>query len=291
MLLGALEAGGTKMVCALGDENGEIFERESFPTREPKPTIDQIVHFFKGRGIEALGISCFGPLDLNENSPAFGSITTTPKPGWQNVPLRAQLMDALGVPVGIDTDVNGAALGEALLGAGKGLGSLVYYTIGTGIGGGAYYNGLLLHGLVHPEMGHIPLRPHPDDPAPHGFCPYHDACLEGLACGKAMQQRWGVPANELAPDHIAWKIEAEYLAQMCAATIVMLSPERIVLGGGVMHQEHLFSMVRARTQEILGGYVAHPAILEHIDEYIVPPALGDNSGAKGALLLAVRARG
>ena len=289
MLLGALEAGGTKMVCALGNEKGEVFERESFPTREPEPTISDIISYFTGRGIEALGVSSFGPLDLNEDSSAYGSITTTPKPGWQNVPLRAHLMDALGVPVGIDTDVNGAALGEALLGAGKGLNSLVYYTIGTGVGGGAYDHGRLLHGLVHPEMGHMLLRPHADDPAPHGFCPYHDGCLEGMACGKAIEQRWGVPARELPPEHIAWRIEAEYLAQMCVNTIVMLSPQRIVLGGGVMHQEHLFPMVRRRTLELLGGYVAHPAILEHIDSYIVPPALGNNSGAVGSLLLAVRA--
>ena len=291
MLLGALEAGGTKMVCALGNEKGEVFERESFPTREPEPTISDIISYFTGRGIEALGVSSFGPLDLNEDSSAYGSITTTPKPGWQNVPLRAHLMDALGVPVGIDTDENGAALGEALLGAGKGLNSLVYYTIGTGVGGGAYDHGRLLHGLVHPEMGHMLLRPHADDPAPHGFCPYHDGCLEGMACGKAIEQRWGVPARELPPEHIAWRIEAEYLAQMCVNTIVMLSPQRIVLGGGVMHQEHLFPMVRRRTLELLGGYVAHPAILEHIDSYIVPPALGNNSGAVGSLLLAVRALG
>ena len=291
MLLGALEAGGTKMVCALGDENGEILERASFPTREQEPTIADIVGFFRGRGIEALGVSCFGPLDLNESSPTYGNITTTPKPGWRDAPLRARLMEALGVPVGIDTDVNGAALGEALLGAGRGLDSLVYYTIGTGIGGGYYYRGMLLHGLVHPEMGHVLMRPHPQDPAPHGFCPYHDGCLEGLACGKAMEKRWGVPARELAPEHIAWTIEAEYLAQMCVSTILTLSPERIVLGGGVMHQLHLFPMVRRRTLEMLGGYVAHPSVLEHIDEYIVPPALGDNSGAKGSLLLAVRALG
>ncbi len=210
MLLGALEAGGTKMVCALGNEKGEVFERESFPTREPEPTVSDIISYFAGRGIEALGVSSFGPLDLNEDSSTYGSITTTPKPGWQNVPLRARLMDALGVPVGIDTDVNGAALGEALLGAGKGLKSLVYYTIGTGVGGGAYDHGRLLHGLVHPEMGHMLLRPHADDPAPHGFCPYHDGCLEGMACGKAIEQRWGVPARELPPEHIAWQIEAEY---------------------------------------------------------------------------------
>ena len=291
MLLGALETGGTKMVCALGNEKGEIFERESFPTRDPESTFADVIGFFAGKGIEALGVSCFGPVDLNEDSPTYGYITNTPKPGWQHTSVRGRLLDALGVPVGFDTDVNGAALGEIELGAGKGLDSLVYYTIGTGLGGGFYYRGLLLHGLLHPEMGHMLLRPHPKDPSPHGFCPYHDGCLEGMACGKAMQQRWGVPARELPPDHIAWEIEAEYLAQMCVNTTVMLSPKRIVLGGGVMHQEHLFPMVRKRALEILNGYVVHPAILEHIDTYIVPPGLGNNSGAIGSLLLAVRALG
>lgn len=289
MLLGALEAGGTKMVCAVGNERGEVFERESFPTRDPASTMADIVGYFKGKGIAALGVSCFGPLDLDEHSPTFGNITTTPKPGWRDVPLRAMLLEALNIPVGIDTDVNGAALGEALLGAGKGVDSLVYYTVGTGIGGGAYYRGMLLHGLVHPEMGHMVMRPHPDDPAPHGFCPYHDGCLEGMACGASIQKRWGVSAQELPPDHLAWKLEAEYLAQMCANTTLILSPQRIVLGGGVMQQTHLFAMVRRRTQEILGGYVAHRAVTQDIDQYIVPTGLGNNSGAAGSLLLAVRA--
>ena len=212
--------------------------------------------------------------------------------GWIGREILLRLLRERGRPLPPEKLVDcGASLGEAEMGAGKGLGSLVYYTIGTGLGGGFYYRGTLLHGLVHPEMGHMLMRPHPKDPAPHGFCPFHDGCLEGMACGKAMQQRWGVPAHELPPDHIAWEIEAEYLAQMCANTTVILSPERIVLGGGVMHQEHLFPMVRKRTLELLNNYVSHPAILEHIDTYIVPPGLGNNSGAVGSLLLAVRALG
>ena len=289
MRLGALEAGGTKMVCAIGDESGKVFERESFPTRMPGETMPPIIRYFEDRGIEALGIGSFGPLNLDETSPNFGDITTTPKPGWANYPLRRALMEALKVPVGIDTDVNAAALAEARLGAGKGLDSLVYYTIGTGIGGGAVVAGKLLHGLVHPEMGHILLRPDPRDPAPHGFCPYHDGCLEGMANGPAIEKRWGVSAKELPEDHVAWDVEAEYLAQMCVSTIVMLSPKKIVLGGGVMHQMHLFPRVRRLTLEKLNGYVAHPAILEGIDSYIVPPALGDNAGAAGSLLLALDA--
>lgn len=286
MRLGALEAGGTKMVCAIGDEKGSIFERVSFPTRMPAETMADMTAFFKGKGIEALGIGSFGPLCLDKNDPAYGNITTTPKPGWRDFPLRGQFIEALGVPVGIDTDVNAAALGEAELGAGRGLDTVVYYTIGTGVGGGLLAEGKLHHGLVHPEMGHIIMRPHPDDPTPKGFCPYHEGCLEGMACGTAIEKRWGKPARELPEDHIAWDIEAEYLAQMCVNTILMLSPKRIILGGGVMHQVHLLKKVRARTLELLGGYVAHESIVGHIDEYIVLPGLGDNAGAVGSLLLA-----
>ena len=171
MLLGALEAGGTKMVCALGDENGNVLERESFPTRMPEDTMPALIDYFQGKGIKALGIGSFGPLNLDPADPHFGDITTTPKPGWRDYPLRGALLEALRVPVGIDTDVNAAAFSEAVLGAGKGLSYLVYYTIGTGVGGGAYLNGKLLHGMVHPEMGHVLLRPDPRDPAPKGFCP------------------------------------------------------------------------------------------------------------------------
>lgn len=288
MRLGALEAGGTKMVCAIGDEKGNIFDRASFPTLTPEETIGKLIEYFKDKGIEALGIGSFGPLCLDKNADNYGDITTTPKLAWANYPLRKVFAEALGVPVGIDTDVNAAALGEATYGAGQGIDSLVYYTIGTGVGGGALVDGVLVHGMVHPEMGHMLLRPDPRDPAPHGFCPYHDGCIEGMANGPAIEKRWGVSAKELPEDHIAWEIEAEYLAQMCVNTIVTLSPKKIVLGGGVMHQMHLFPRIRKRTLEMLNGYVAHPAILDNIDEYIVPPGLGDNAGAVGSLLLAVQ---
>ena len=289
MRLGALEAGGTKMVCAIGDELGNIESRASFPTRKPEETMPDIIGFFAEQKIEALGVGSFGPLSLDPEAADYGAITTTPKLDWRGFPLRKALIDALNVPVGIDTDVNAAALGEAVYGAGKGLNSLVYYTVGTGVGGGALVDGRLLHGLVHPEMGHMLLRPDPRDPSPKGFCPYHESCLEGLANGPAIEKRWGISAKNLPEDHIAWEIEAEYLAQMCVNTIVLLSPKRIVLGGGVMHQLHLFPRIRRRTLELLGGYVAHPAILEQIDAFIVPPALGDNAGAVGSLLLAVNA--
>lgn len=286
MRLGALEAGGTKMVCVIGDENGNIFERASFPTRTPAETMGELIEFFRTRNIEALGIGSFGPLCLDKRDSAYGDITTTPKLDWRNYPLRTEFLKALNVPVGIDTDVNAAALGEAQFGAGKGCDTVVYYTIGTGVGGGVLAEGRLHHGMIHPEMGHMVMRPHKDDPAPDGFCPYHKGCLEGMASGPAIEKRWGVSARELPEDHAAWDVEAEYLAQMCVNTIVMFSPGRIILGGGVMHQQQLFPKIRKRTLELLGGYVAAPAIIEHIDEYIVAPGLGDNAGAVGSLMLA-----
>ncbi|MBE5808521.1 MAG: ROK family protein [Clostridiales bacterium] len=286
MRLGALEAGGTKMVCAVGDEFGNLEARESYPTLTPEETMPQLIEFFRKADVEALGIGSFGPLSLDPAAPDYGAITTTPKLAWANYPLRQAFVDALDIPVGIDTDVNAAALGEATYGAGKGLDSLVYYTIGTGVGGGALVDGRLVHGMLHPEMGHMLLRPVKEDPTPKGFCPYHDGCLEGMANGPAIEKRWGKSAKLLPVDHVAWDVEAEYLAQMCVNTIVMLSPKKIVLGGGVMHQTQLFPKVRQRTLELLNGYVAHDNILKHMDDYIVPPGLGDNAGAVGSLLLA-----
>lgn len=286
MKLGAIEAGGTKMVCGVFDGNGTMLDRAQFPTRTPETTMSDIIQYFKGSGIQSLGIASFGPLDLNRSSSTYGYIKATPKPGWREYPILETLRQELKVPIEIDTDVNGAALGEAILGAGKGCQSLVYYTVGTGIGGGVFANGKLQHGLTHPEIGHILLQPMSIDPSPKGFCPFHEGCLEGLASGTAIEKRWGKNAKELPDTHPAWKIEAEYLAQMCMNTILMLSPERIVLGGGVMHKEFLFPMVRERTIELLNGYVSHNQILNDIDSYIVPPVLGDNAGLTGAMLLA-----
>ena len=289
MKLGALEAGGTKMVCSVGDEHGQIFDRFSLPTTTPDETIPQIIAYFEDKHIEALGVAGFGPLDLNPESKTYGYITTTPKLAWINCDFLPRLTRALNVPSGIDTDVGAAALAEYQLGAGRGVNNLVYVTVGTGVGGGLIVNGEIVHGLVHPEAGHILLRPHPEDPAPDGFCPYHKGCLEGLAKGPTFDARWGISSKDLPPDHIGWQIEAYYLAQFCMDAITMLSTERIVLGGGVMQQEFLFPMVREMTLELLGGYVAHDAVLNHLDELIVPPGLGVNSGVTGALLLAARA--
>ncbi|MBQ3079564.1 MAG: ROK family protein [Clostridia bacterium] len=289
MIYGALEAGGTKMVCSVGDENLKILDRAVFPTVTPDTTIPQMIDYFKSHGISSLGIGTFGPVDLNENSETFGFITTTPKPHWGNTPILPFMRGALQVPAMIDTDVNAAALAEFSVGAAKGLRSCLYVTIGTGIGGGLIVENNLVHGLVHPELGHMLLRPLASDPAPDGFCPYHKGCLEGLASGPAIEKRWGESAKTLPEDHMAWTLEAEYLAQMCVNAIVSFSPEKIVLGGGVMHRSHIFPMIRRRTLELLNGYIQSSALLNGADSYIVPPGLGDFSGVTGALILAKRA--
>lgn len=289
MILGGLEAGGTKMVCTLGNEAGEIMERLVVSTTTPADTMPQILAFFEGKGIAALGIGSFGPVDLAKDSPYWGHITTTPKLPWRFYDIAGTLSKGLEVPIGFDTDVNVAALGEAKRGAARDVDSCVYFTVGTGIGAGIFIDGHLLHGLVHPEFGHVPLRPHPKDPTPEGFCPYHTGCLEALATGPSLQKRWGVPGYELPQDHVAWEIEAYYLAQACITAILVVSPKRIVLGGGVMHQPQLLPMIRQQVQTLLGGYVQHEMILSKIDRYIVSPGLGDNAGSVGALLLGLAA--
>jgi len=276
-------------VCLIGDETGKIAERATFPTLTPAETMPVLIDFFRPHAIEALGIGSFGPLELSRQDPGWGHITTTPKLAWRNFDLAGTLSRALGVPVGLDTDVNAAAIAEAQLGAARGLESCVYFTVGTGIGGGVYLSGKPLHGLVHPEFGHILLRSHPEDPTPDGFCPYHTGCLEGLATGPAIEKRWGKPGHTLPPDHPAWPLEAYYLAQACMAAILVLSPHRIVMGGGVMHQAQLFPMIHEATLDLLGGYVQHAHILQHMAGFIVPPGLGDDAGGVGALLLGLEA--
>lgn len=289
LLFGALEAGGTKMVMSILDGDGTMLERVSIPTRTPEETMPEMIAFFKAHHICALGIGCFGPLDLNPASPTYGSITATPKLAWRNYPLLPEFTRALNIPVQLDTDVNGAALAESRLGAAKGLGSCVYVTIGTGIGGGVVIGGQCVHGLMHPEMGHQLIAPEATDPAPDGFCPYHKRCLEGLAAGPAIMKRWGIPAQDLPDDHPAWALEASYLAQMCANAMLTFSPEKIILGGGVMHKDFLFPMIREKTLQLLGGYISSPVVDAGLKDYIVSPGLGDNSGVMGAWLLALSA--
>jgi fructokinase len=287
-LLGGIEAGGTKFVCAVGTGPDDLWAEVRFLSTTPEETIGQAIQFFQQQKdpLAAIGIASFGPLDPKPDSPTFGYITTTPKPGWAHTDLAGPIRRALGVPVGFDTDVNVAALGEHRWGAAHGLDTFVYLTIGTGIGGGGMVNGKLIHGLMHPEMGHIRI-PHDRDMDPYtGFCPYHGDCLEGLAAGPALEGRWGQRGETLPAGHPAWPLEADYLAFGLVNIICILSPQRIILGGGVMQQSQLFPLVRRRVRELLNGYIPVPAILDQIDDYIVPPGLGDRAGVLGAIALA-----
>ncbi len=286
-LWGGIEAGGTTFVCAVAGDDGELLDEITFPTTMPGQTIEKAIEFLQRQGdLAAIGISCFGPVDLDPDSTTYGTITTTPKLDWANTDIVGRIRQALDVPVGFDTDVNGAALGEHRWGAAQGLDTFVYLTIGTGIGGGGMINGQLMHGLVHPEMGHMRL-PHDFDRDPFaGGCPFHGDCLEGLANGPAIEARWGQRPETLPLDHPAWALEAHYIALGVVNLVCILSPQRVILGGGVMQQAQLFPMIRSEVQQLLNGYVKAEAILERIDAYIVPPALDDHAGVKGAIALA-----
>ncbi len=286
MRLGALEAGGTKMVCAIGDETGRIFEQVSIPTQTPDVTMPKLIEYFKERGVEALGVACFGPIELDRNSPQYGCITSTPKLAWRNYNIVGGLADALQCPIGFDTDVNGSVLGEVTFGQAKGKNCVIYLTIGTGVGGGIYIDGRLLHGMVHPEAGHVLIRKRSDDTY-EGKCPYHKTCLEGMAAGPAIEERWGRKAAELADRTEVWDLEADYIAQALTGYILTLSPEMIILGGGVMHQEQLFPLIRQKVTQLLGGYVQAEE-LEDMERYIVPASLHDDQGIMGCLELARR---
>lgn len=284
MLFGALEAGGTKMVLAIGNEHGKILERISIPTRTPDSTIPEIIEYFRGKDIRALGIGSFGPIDLNKNSATYGYITSTPKLAWLNYDIVGTLGKALNIPIGFDTDVNGSAIGEATWGSTKDVDSSIYITIGTGVGVGVYQNGSLLHGMLHPEAGHVLLSKHPEDSF-EGFCPYHPNCFESLAAGPAIEKRWGKKAIELKDEPRVWELEAYYIAQALVGYILTLSPKRIVLGGGVMHQKQLFPLIRTNVITLLNGYLRTPE-LEDMDNYIIPPVLNDNQGIMGCIQLA-----
>jgi fructokinase len=283
----AIEAGGTKFVCGVGSGPDDL-RITQFPTTTPAATIARCVSFFQEFApgpIAAIGIASFGPVDLHIDSPTWGHVTTTPKAGWRNTDLAGPLRDALAAPVAFDTDVNAAALAEHRWGAGQDVEDCVYLTIGTGIGGGAICGGRLIHGLIHPEIGHIRIPHDPADPFP-GNCPFHGDCLEGLASGPAIQARWGRPAAELPPEHPAWDIQARYLALAVSNLACTLSPARVILGGGVMEQRHLFGLIRQHTLALLNGYLQSERITTGIDCYIVPPALGNRAGVLGALALA-----
>jgi fructokinase len=289
--VGGIEAGGTKFVCAVGSGPEDLRAETRFPTTTPEETIGRAVAFFREQEARygppaAIGIGSFGPLDPNPDSPTFGLITTTPKPHWANVDLAGAIREALGTQVGFDTDVNAAGLGEWRWGAARGLSSFIYLTIGTGIGGGVLIDGKPIHGLIHPELGHIAVpQDRAADPFP-GYCPFHGNCLEGMASGPAIGERWGRPAIELPQEHPAWELEAHYLALALQTFICTLSPERIILGGGVMEQPRLMPLVRQKARAYLNGYIQSSAILRGIDDYIVSPGLGNRSGVFGAFALA-----
>jgi len=289
MKIGALEAGGTKMVMGIFSREGERLAEHTIPTLTPSETMPQMQAFFAEHEVDALGVAAFGPLDLSRASPTYGYITSTPKLAWQNYPLLSQLSGGRNLPCAIDTDVNAAVLAEMMLGAAMGLQSAAYVTVGTGIGAGICVEGQPVHGLMHPEVGHMLLRPHPEDTNPKGVCPYHDGCLEGVASGPAIDARINGDARNLADDDPTFDIEAYYLAQMCVNLILTASPQRIILGGGVMKRKILYDKVRKETVRLLNGYVRHGAILVKIREYIVSPSLFPVSGLIGAYLLGLRA--
>lgn len=288
MRIGAIEAGGTKFICGVGTERGDILDRISFPTESPEVTLGRTFEYFKSQQVEAIGVGSFGPIDLNKDSPKYGYITTTPKRGWADCDVLGTLKHHFNVPFGWDTDVNAAALGEATWGAAKGVDSCVYFTIGTGIGLGVYIEGRLVHGLMHPEGGHIGVRRHASDSF-EGICPYHQDCLEGMAAGPAIEARWRMKGQDLLEDHPAWTMEAYYIAQAVVNAILLLSPRKVILGGGVMKQSQLYPLIREQVQQLLKGYIHVAALASEIQQYIVPPALNENAGLCGALALGIQA--
>lgn len=288
MIYGGIEAGGTKWVCAIGSTPDDVLETLVFPTGHPEETIARAAEFFTSAPeaqIAAVGVGSFGPIDLRRASPTWGRITTTPKPGWADTDLFSRLSATLHVPLAFDTDVNAAALGEHRWGAAVSLETFCYVTVGTGIGGGGMANGRLMHGLLHPELGHMRI-PHDRSVDPFdGVCPYHGDCLEGLASGEAIRRRWNLSPGEPLHEH-ALQLEAEYLALGLVNLVAVLSPQRIVIGGGVMNEPSLLELVRARLRSLASGYFDAPQLIEHIDDYVVRPELGDRAGVLGAFELA-----
>lgn len=289
-LFGALEAGGTKFMCAVGSGSEGVRASERIPTIGPAETFEAVLSFFdnaveKHGSLSAIGVASFGPIDGDPKSPGFGHVTESVKPGWVNVDMVGPLADRYGVPVSFDTDVNGAALGEGAWGAGQGLTDFVYVTVGTGIGGGAMVGGKALQGLIHTEMGHMRVQRHPEDGF-KGVCAAHGDCIEGLASGPAIATRWREKAENLPSDHPAWRLQAHYLGQMCVNLTTILSPERIILGGGVMHHEGLIDRVREAFASGFNDYLPTLEKAGGIERYIVPPALGDQSALYGAFTAA-----
>lgn len=286
-VLGGIETGGSKWECAIGTGPNDLRAAETISTTTPDETIEQVIAFFEREGpVAAIGIGSFGPIDANPESPSWGYITSTPKPGWANTNVAQRIRDRLSVPVAFDTDVNAAALGEHRWGAAQGLDTFSYITLGTGIGGGGMMGGRLLHGLVHPEVGHVRI-PHDWERDPFkGVCPFHGDCWEGLASARALEARWGRPPEELDGDQPVWALEAHYVALGLVSVIYVLSPERILLGGGVSRQPRLLPLVQREVAALMNGYLETAAVGNGIAEYIRLPALAPLSGVLGAIALA-----
>lgn len=287
MKIGAIEAGGTKFVCGIGDEQGQVLKSVTFQTTTPKETLSQVYAFFRNERIDGLGVGAFGPLELDRKSPLYGHITSTPKRHWQHFDLLGALKDEFSCDIYLDTDVNAAALGEAYWGAAAGHRNCVYLTVGTGIGAGLLVEGNLVHGLLHPEVGHTLVRRHEEDPFP-GCCPFHQDCLEGLASGPSIQARWGKEASLLSANDAVWRLEAYYLGQALTNLILTVSPEKIILGGGVMQQTQLLPLIRREVQTFLAEYIQKRETQQTIDQYIVDPGLRQMAGLQGCLALVVR---
>ncbi len=292
-LIGAVEAGGTKFVLALAREDGAVLAETRIATRTPAECFPEMAAFFREAAaahgpIAAFGVASFGPIDIDPASPCYGTFTTTPKPGWSG----ARFDDALAefaAPLVVDTDVNGAALGEWALGAGQGTTTLAYTTVGTGIGTGVVRGGAPLAGFSHYEAGHVPVARNPGDMFA-GTCPFHRDCLEGLAGGPAIAARWGRSLSSLA-DPAATELIAGYLAQLATSLILLHMPDRLVFGGGVMKAPGLLEALRRATEARLAGYVVAPQLDPGLERYLVAPALGDRAGITGAILLGKRALG
>jgi fructokinase len=284
---GGIEAGGSKWECAIGTSPDDVRAAETIRTTAPKETLDRAIAFFEREGpVDAIGIGSFGPIDQKLSSPTWGHITTTPKPGWAHTDVGQEIRRRLSVPVAFDTDVNAAALGEHRWGAGQGLDTFCYITVGTGIGGGGLAGGNLLHGLLHPEFGHMRI-PHDFERDPfEGVCPYHGDCWEGLASGRAIEARWGKPAEELDDEPAVWELEAHYLALGLVSVMCVLSPERIVVGGGVARRDALLPLVQSEVLSLMNGYLDSTVVRDRISDYITPPALGARAGVLGAIALA-----
>ena len=291
LLLGAIEAGGTKFLCAISDRDGAILMQTRIPTLTPEETLGAATAFFSDAArqygaLTAFSIGSFGPLSLNRIAADYGCITSTPKAGWQNVDLLSHFRGTIDAPMALDTDVNCAAVGERLFGSGQGLDTFCYVTVGTGVGVGLLINGAPHGGANHPETGHIKLPRARGDDQFAGICPYHADCLEGLASGPAMKARWGVPAETLPANHQAWEFEADYLAGLCATLTYTVRPDRIIIGGGVM-QPPMFDRVRRALIDKLAGYDASMRSIDMAD-YIAAPTAGSSAGLTGALALAYR---